>query len=82
MCFSNVFGCFFIISKLVYSFESLSIKPMQNNGVVYSTEFALLHDTISQCHPMIGITNIYYINPMWNMLPFTHLLSQLAWPNK
>ena len=37
MCFPNVYDFIFIFQnwKLVYSFESLSLKPIQGNGVVY-----------------------------------------------
>ena len=43
MCFSNVYDIFpSQNSKLVYSLESLSLKPMQGNEVVYSTALAPL----------------------------------------
>jgi hypothetical protein len=38
-------------SKLVYSFESLSLKPMQGNGVVYLTVLAPFHDDRSTRDP-------------------------------
>ena len=41
MCFSNVYDfCPSQNSKLVYSFESLSLEPMLDNGVVYLTVLA------------------------------------------
>ena len=51
MCFSNVYDNPSQNSKLVYSFESFSIKRMQGNGVEYLTMLAPKHTTLCTCNP-------------------------------
>ena len=45
-------------SKLIYSFETLSLKPMQGNGVVYLTVLAL---TVNMYAVFFHPINLLYV---------------------